>query len=1637
MPRGLITLYDSTDSTYLLMINPAKTSYVYNKDGSMVNTTDTLGVFSFTLYEDGVDISDRAGMSINWSTPLAMSMVTGSSLTKEFSPSLATHFDIAKSNNQINLRVLYNGVTLRATQPISITKVSEDGSDGDSAKFVWLTSSSSIIKYDKEGENPEPHEVIVTASTQNLDTRIVEWYQVRADGTMIGEITADDGVQFIGGELVQNPKIKFTPQAKLWGGKSSVYIKVVIDGMEDTTSVTKLKDGADGQTGKSYRNRGTWESGLVYGDDEKYIDTVRYEGSLYECLKKTNPGIKPTDARYWFLLVEKGDAGPALDWIEQWDSNKVQIGNSAIIAPKIFLGQNSAGEGETPVLSGIAIGTDVNGSYDSTIGIVGYNDNSPNFEMQTNGAVWFGRDPKRRLTIHDDGTLTTPDITADTIKGGTLKLGGSLRDITGNEGLENTNGKLLVFGSSHDLDIVNDDQAIVRMDVDGITMTKGKIQGSKTLIDVTEGGFFVGEFRSDGMPDTTKAHLQYANTDGKYKLSINASEINFVSDGEGGGNLFDRFDEFDQRLDEFSNDSIVTPIEKSQLTREVAEIDKEFESLISEGLEILGAETENIQNYKNSYNQLTEYIETLTSDRETNSNVDREQFISYFNAYYICRGLVEKDISMQHVENDKAAIQLIDDISNDLIVTPSEKNELARQFAGISAEYSATVAHAGSVGIPSNDIDLSNYKSAFTSLNQYLYGENTGILTPENIESNTSIDNPSEIRDIFGAYYRQKSLLLKAITDKDIINTNGSISSATNKLQIQLDNMAIDSLITPVEKTSLRKQLSEIESEKDSIISQCEDIVYDGNASENLEDAEVASLISAHTNLKNYLLLTLKIESEKSTTTPVDATIMKSKFNAYFSARDGVISKIYRTHKEQIEETQEDISNMGKDNIITPVEKIALDREFKTIVAERLEIVAQAATYGVSTSNYTEAYNSLNEYLYSDPGILSNLTIEYTMESSVEFNSKFEGYYNAKAKVMTAIVTGTKTSSNQIQDDINKAIERIETDIEENHTDLANIFNDSNVTPDEKRELKIKLEEYESEYQGLKRESQRYFINVIPSGVTVGHWKYSNGSADTSRPVVQQSASFWDNSRDDIVFSYEYFGAIHPVYQNLIDKFIASYEQGLRPYLAMIVQTDSELVQVNRGDMYTKYDSYAVARITLLEEMAEVEHNIKSSFKQSSDSIDMVVGSTNIKDGKWNADSLLSQINISPGVIKIAANKVQINGELTLGEFMGGASSSHTIINGGVIKTGTISLGGSVSSNPVLNIKNYNNTIVTNMDKTGIATIGDFILGSNSTSAGISDFTYGLRYASGALDIKAKSASIESSSKIQIASGGNLNILSGGSMSVRSAGKLNIESQANFSVKSGGRATIESGGDLVINSGGDLSITSGGKFSLTSTNVVMDNGKLILKKSDGTPLFNFTGSSLTLGSGVKLRWDSVVDENGNSGTSITEELLKTTDIVATNLTVKAANISGTLAVDQLDVRNINIGSLGGTLSWSSIGDKPYIPGESDFLDAWEDSGYSTYIGSNGIYTGKITANQIKAGTVIAGRLQREENSSAYMEIGSQYSDIGFYVRNKKVFEIFDDIDSITFKVHGKRVMRLSSEGTVHFENNSNSEAVFG
>ncbi|MEY1640494.1 LamG-like jellyroll fold domain-containing protein [Tenuifilum osseticum] len=94
------------------------------------------------------------------------------------------------------------------------------------------------------------------------------------------------------------------------------------------------------------------------------------------------------------------------------------------------------------------------------------------------------------------------------------------------------------------------------------------------------------------------------------------------------------------------------------------------------------------------------------------------------------------------------------------------------------------------------------------------------------------------------------------------------------------------------------------------------------------------------------------------------------------------------------------LTNIASDNILSPIEKQTVKREWDDIVNEKQKILDQAYPYyDVSTTAYTNAYDALNTYITP---LLSDLNTDSTIDGPT-FRSKFNTYYLERQNLLNSI----------------------------------------------------------------------------------------------------------------------------------------------------------------------------------------------------------------------------------------------------------------------------------------------------------------------------------------------------------------------------------------------------------------------------------------------------------------------------------------------------------------------------------------------------------------------------------------------------------------------------------------------------------
>ena len=93
------------------------------------------------------------------------------------------------------------------------------------------------------------------------------------------------------------------------------------------------------------------------------------------------------------------------------------------------------------------------------------------------------------------------------------------------------------------------------------------------------------------------------------------------------------------------------------------------------------------------------------------------------------------------------------------------------------------------------------------------------------------------------------------------------------------------------------------------------------------------------------------------------------------------------------------LADIASDNKLVPSEKTAVKKEWDIIQGEYTKNLAQGTTYGISTTVYTSAYNSLSSFITP---LLASLTTTSDIVGTT-FRSMFKAYYDANVDLLNAV----------------------------------------------------------------------------------------------------------------------------------------------------------------------------------------------------------------------------------------------------------------------------------------------------------------------------------------------------------------------------------------------------------------------------------------------------------------------------------------------------------------------------------------------------------------------------------------------------------------------------------------------------------
>ena len=404
-----------------------------------------------------------------------------------------------------------------------------------------------------------------------------------------------------------------------------------------------------------------------------------------------------------------------------------------------------------------------------------------------------------------------------------------------------------------------------------------------------------------------------------------------------------------QSISDLSNDNLVTPNEKLDLK-------KEWEIIVAEKpINDTQADKFGVSktDYGTKYTALSNYITPILASLTTNSTIVGQTMRDTFKAYYTARtnmlnaistkakaladqaqanadnaqtsaNKAQTDANTAQANANKAqsdankANQSISDLSNDNLVTPSEKLDLKKEWEIIVAEKVINDAQADKFSVSKTD-----YGTKYTALSNYI----TPILT--DLTTNSAIVGQT-MRDTFRAYYTARTSLLNSISvkakelaDKAQTDANNAQNSANNaqssanqaktdatnaqnsankaqadatKANQSIADLSNDNLVTPNEKLDLKKEWEIIVAEKPK-----------NDAQADKFGVSKTTYGTAYNALNTYLT---PILANLTTNSAIIGQTMRDTFKAYYTARTELLNAIAVKAKELADNAQNSVDSL-------------------------------------------------------------------------------------------------------------------------------------------------------------------------------------------------------------------------------------------------------------------------------------------------------------------------------------------------------------------------------------------------------------------------------------------------------------------------------------------------------------------------------------------------------------------------------------------------------------------------------------------------------------------------------------------------------------------------------------------------------
>lgn len=421
--------------------------------------------------------------------------------------------------------------------------------------------------------------------------------------------------------------------------------------------------------------------------------------------------------------------------------------------------------------------------------------------------------------------------------------------------------------------------------------------------------------------------------------------------------------EANKQLNDMASDSILTPSEKQNIARtwEEIKVEKPLINKQAQGYRV------NTTTYDSAFNTLQTYVNTLGLDLTTNTDIAPVTFNAKFNDYYTERQLVLNKIAE---ESKKQAEDYTDSALEGVVVG-------GRNFL----KYS--------------DLSKSLVKSLISTrgtAHTVLIDESTKYMNKNTLKIVTSTSGNSSGEDVL--WTSVLGTTQGAGTGRKFLFSFYAKASKNTRLKARMGHGSYKTDAYADITTTWQRYVIDVS---------------------DLANTQLNGEVIFHLTSASTVWMTMvQLEDGTKVTDWTKAIedydddmldILQKAEEAEANAQKGI---------EQAEKAKDRLDEIADDSKLTATEKQQIARDWEEIKVEKESIVKQANVYGVSTTNYVNAYNTLSNYIN---GLSLNSQITTTINKTT-FNSTFNSYYSQRQTVLNDIATKTKEYANTVVDGV-------------------------------------------------------------------------------------------------------------------------------------------------------------------------------------------------------------------------------------------------------------------------------------------------------------------------------------------------------------------------------------------------------------------------------------------------------------------------------------------------------------------------------------------------------------------------------------------------------------------------------------------